>query len=248
MNSVASSTQSPLETASHVRHHTPDSEIRKTISSTLHVLEQAPPPSLREVLGAYQSKGDGDRDLLIAMLNAKSSEDQRMASVAALHRTLLEIHHTPPAAPPFNMHHLHMHPSADFYSPHSIPLSPPNHEMKPMHNVSDSDTGSSSPATTREAPAPPASTLPSRKRQRTSRDSSSHHARSNESHVSMKHDSPPSSPHLSSRSNSAEYSPRSRASMAIGSLLSSGPSSRDTHRDRANNYISPSTSFGPISV
>jgi len=245
MNSVASSTQSPLETASHARH---DSEIHRTISSTLHVLEQAPPPSLREVLGAYQSKGDGDRDLLIAMLNAKSSEDQRMASVAALHRTLLEIYHTPPVAP---LHPLHMHPSADFHSPHSIPLSPPNHEIKPMHNVGDSDSGcspSSSPTTTREAPAPPASALPSQKRQRTSHDSSPHHTKPNESHVSMKHGSLPPSPHSSSRSNSAEYSPRPRASMAIGSLLSSGPSSRGTHGDRANDYISPSTSFGPISV
>jgi hypothetical protein len=39
-------------------------------------LIQAPPPSLREILGAYKSKGDGDRDMLIAMLNAKSAEDQ----------------------------------------------------------------------------------------------------------------------------------------------------------------------------
>lgn len=38
--------------------------------------EQTPPPSLREVLGAYNSRGDGDRDMLIAMLNAKSAEDQ----------------------------------------------------------------------------------------------------------------------------------------------------------------------------
>ena len=37
---------------------------------------QMPPPSLREVLGAYNLKGDGDRDMLIAMLNAKSAEDQ----------------------------------------------------------------------------------------------------------------------------------------------------------------------------
>ena len=61
--------------------------------STWHVLEQVniplpplpvfpssslqpPPPSLREILGAYRSKGDGDRDMLIAMLNAKSAEDQ----------------------------------------------------------------------------------------------------------------------------------------------------------------------------
>jgi hypothetical protein len=166
-----------------------------------------------------------------------------MASVAALHRTLLEMYHTPPAAPPFVLPHLQMHPSTHF---NPIPLSPPNHEMKPTPDVSDLHIGRSpSPsAATREAPplAPPA-----RKRQRTSRNSSSpHHTTSSESHVS-KHDTPPS-PHSSSRSDSAEYSPRSRASMAIGSLLSSGPSSSGTHEGRANDYISPSTSFGPISV
>jgi hypothetical protein len=37
---------------------------------------QAPPPSLRDILAAYKSRGDGDRDMLIAMLNAKSAEDQ----------------------------------------------------------------------------------------------------------------------------------------------------------------------------
>lgn len=40
------------------------------------MIAQTPPPTLREVLGAYNSRGDGDRDMLIAMLNAKSAEDQ----------------------------------------------------------------------------------------------------------------------------------------------------------------------------
>ncbi|TFY57160.1 hypothetical protein EVJ58_g7191 [Rhodofomes roseus] len=39
-------------------------------------LQQSPPPNLREILDAYRAKGDGDRDMLIAMLNAKSAEDQ----------------------------------------------------------------------------------------------------------------------------------------------------------------------------
>ena len=51
-----------------------------SIPRPLHLRFQAPPPSLREILGAYRSKGDGDRDLLIAMLNAKSAEDQVGAS------------------------------------------------------------------------------------------------------------------------------------------------------------------------
>lgn len=37
---------------------------------------QPPPPSLREILEAYKARGDGDREMLLAMLNAKSSEDQ----------------------------------------------------------------------------------------------------------------------------------------------------------------------------
>jgi len=40
------------------------------------ISQQPPPPSLREILGAYKAKGDGDRDMLLAMLNAKSAEDQ----------------------------------------------------------------------------------------------------------------------------------------------------------------------------
>lgn len=39
-------------------------------------VSQPPPPSLREILEAYKARGDGDREMLLAMLNAKSSEDQ----------------------------------------------------------------------------------------------------------------------------------------------------------------------------
>ena len=39
-------------------------------------LSQPPPPSLREILAAYKQRGDGDREMLLAMLNAKSAEDQ----------------------------------------------------------------------------------------------------------------------------------------------------------------------------
>ncbi|EEB87084.1 hypothetical protein MPER_15722, partial [Moniliophthora perniciosa FA553] len=38
-----------------------------------------PPPTLREILTAYRTKGDGDREMLLAMLNAKTAEDQRLA-------------------------------------------------------------------------------------------------------------------------------------------------------------------------
>lgn len=39
-------------------------------------MSQPPPPTLREILEAYKARGDGDREMLLAMLNAKSSEDQ----------------------------------------------------------------------------------------------------------------------------------------------------------------------------
>lgn len=69
---------------------------------------QSPPPSLREILGAYKSRGDGDRDMLLAMLHAKSAEDnvrrvcvrphpsclsflQRLASSASLYQAMLDV-------------------------------------------------------------------------------------------------------------------------------------------------------------
>ena len=53
-------------------------QVRSPLPSRVHFsyLLQPPPPSLREVLGAYNTRGDGDRDMLIAMLNAKTAEDQ----------------------------------------------------------------------------------------------------------------------------------------------------------------------------
>lgn len=215
-----------------------DDEFSRVISSTWHVLEQIPPPSLREVLGAYNSKGDGDRDMLIAMLNAKSAEDQRMASVAALHQTLLEtLHHTPRSHLPLPHFHV-QHSTRSYPAPHSISCSPPIHEMKPASNVNSLKR------------SPPRKEAPSQspKRQRTS--PSPHRSSSSQSYSFVRHEHP-SSPHSSSRSDSAEYSPRSRASMAIGSLLSSGPhSGRGIHisEGRGNDYMSPSTSVGPISV
>ena len=34
------------------------------------------PPSVKEILTAYATKGDGDRDVLLAILHAKAAEDQ----------------------------------------------------------------------------------------------------------------------------------------------------------------------------
>ncbi|KAH7340294.1 hypothetical protein B0J17DRAFT_715523 [Rhizoctonia solani] len=66
---------------------------RPILETTWHALSQAPPPSLREILSAYNSKGEGDREMLVALLNAKSAEDQRLASLATLHQTVLQMQH-----------------------------------------------------------------------------------------------------------------------------------------------------------
>ncbi|CAE6425496.1 unnamed protein product [Rhizoctonia solani] len=66
---------------------------RPILETTWHALSQAPPPSLREILSAYNAKGEGDREMLVALLNAKSAEDQRLASLATLHQTVLQMQH-----------------------------------------------------------------------------------------------------------------------------------------------------------
>ncbi|KAG6902320.1 hypothetical protein C0995_001699 [Termitomyces sp. Mi166 len=52
--------------------------LRQLVSSAFSVIDQTPPPTLREILTAYRTKGDGDREMLLAMLNAKASEDQNI--------------------------------------------------------------------------------------------------------------------------------------------------------------------------
>ncbi|TFY83734.1 hypothetical protein EWM64_g275 [Hericium alpestre] len=91
MSSVASShlpKDSPAfaDYASHAPAH---AATKSLLASTWQMLDQPPPPSLREILGAYRTRGDGDREMLMAMLNAKSAEDQRLASMASLHRAII---------------------------------------------------------------------------------------------------------------------------------------------------------------
>jgi hypothetical protein len=86
----------PLKYLSVFKHHTLGSSCLLPPSLTLHIISsvryalilvlfarfrvlfflQSPPPTLRELLSAYRTKGDGDRDLLLAILNAKTAEDQ----------------------------------------------------------------------------------------------------------------------------------------------------------------------------
>ncbi|OCH96681.1 hypothetical protein OBBRIDRAFT_830082 [Obba rivulosa] len=101
-----------------------NSDMQAILASTWHILEQAPPPSLRDILDAYRSKGDGDRDMLMAMLNAKSAEDQRLAALASLHKTMLDMYQTPvPPPPPMLPLHVpdgvHNHPNHAHAHSHS---------------------------------------------------------------------------------------------------------------------------------
>ncbi|KAL5535221.1 hypothetical protein ACEPAF_3315 [Sanghuangporus sanghuang] len=66
-------------------------DIRTLYSSSWSALDGPSPPTLREILTAYKQKGDGDREMLLAMLNAKSAEDQRIASQLSLRRSMIEI-------------------------------------------------------------------------------------------------------------------------------------------------------------
>ncbi|KAL5534555.1 hypothetical protein ACEPAG_1018 [Sanghuangporus baumii] len=66
-------------------------DIRTLYSTSWSALDGPSPPTLREILTAYKQKGDGDREMLLAMLNAKSAEDQRIASQLSLRRTMIEI-------------------------------------------------------------------------------------------------------------------------------------------------------------
>ncbi|KAK2462045.1 hypothetical protein APHAL10511_006508 [Amanita phalloides] len=232
MNSVASS----LSLAQSSSRPPPiDTDFTRLFTSASSLLDQAsldpPPPSLREILSAYRSRGDGDREMLLAMLNAKAAEDQRLASIAALHRTALEIHqaslgegsHPPPN--PINGHPYISAPSS--HPPHHSEQIDCRRQYLHRHIASRSHSPPRSHLQIppiRDAPTCENAIDHPRKRPRTA---SSLHAGLHEQNDHL----PPSPYSSSSRSDSAEYSPRSRASMAIGSLLSSGPkhTANDVH-------------------
>ncbi|KAJ6604303.1 hypothetical protein DFH09DRAFT_305202 [Mycena vulgaris] len=195
-----------------------DPSLGHVVSSASSVLEQPPPPSLRDILGAYKANGDGDRDMLLAMLNAKTAEDQRLASIAALHRTMLEVYQAPPP---------HLDGSHHYYPTPKFTQSPPLREARPatrnvyhhVSSVSRSPPHVRAPLPSMRAPSP----KPEHRRKR-ARPS---HSPPPPPHSSRRHEDPhselPPSPYSSSGSDSAGYSPRSKGSMTIGSLLSSGP-------------------------
>ncbi|KAJ1305116.1 hypothetical protein OPQ81_000153 [Rhizoctonia solani] len=83
---MASAYVSPPHSPTETRPNVPQAS-----DTILAVLNQPPPPTLREVLAAYSSKGDGDRDMLIALLNAKAAEDTRIANVAKLQQQVIQM-------------------------------------------------------------------------------------------------------------------------------------------------------------
>ncbi|KAI0735463.1 hypothetical protein C8Q76DRAFT_712381 [Earliella scabrosa] len=216
-----------------------DSNMKTLLASSWRVMEQPPPPTLREILEAYKARGDGDREMLLAMLNAKSSEDQRVASLASLHRTMLDIYQAPhvpaipPPVPPLHVpdsHHSHSYshshhfpspPASYHHSPHAP--APPQLHYEHAHHAHQRTSSSSSTVDLSRDRMPSSSSQQTRKRRRTSRSPPPHpRTRASPSQEAMHahaHDLPPSPYSSASSAQSSSDSPRSRESMAINSLL-----------------------------
>ncbi|CAE6438436.1 hypothetical protein ACGC1H_006984 [Rhizoctonia solani] len=60
--------------------------ITKTLSSP-------PPPTLQEILGTFNAQEDGDKELLAAIVRAKEAEELRVAAVASLQETIMQLQH-----------------------------------------------------------------------------------------------------------------------------------------------------------
>ncbi|KAJ3490515.1 hypothetical protein NLI96_g1394 [Meripilus lineatus] len=282
MNSLPSPSSHTTSTESSYFHNShysyqPDPSMKTLVASTWQILEQVlspppislapfflplqysqpPPPSLREILGAYRAKGDGDRDMLLAMLNAKSAEDQRLASVASLHRTMLEMYRSPVSALAPHSQDAHQYSQQQqFPSPpttsyhHSPPLQSHTHSVSyPQANRSprtrsrvDSSDSAETHLPTHHRDAPSMSNQ-ARKRRRTSRSPArEQRSRRPVAHSSSQEPMPPS-PYSPAPSQSSEGSPRSRESMAIGSLLSAdgGPHEQATTQRRTSSERSTSS-------
>ncbi|KAI5831955.1 hypothetical protein K523DRAFT_268700 [Schizophyllum commune Tattone D] len=203
--------------------HAVSLQLHSAIMTASTLLEQPPPPSVREILAAYSTRGDGDREMLLAMLNAKSAEDQRLASVANLQKGLLDVYHSTSHGSQTELERERASQSNPMRTPESPPASlsrtrDAHSRHHPYRYAPTSDRRGRSPhakPTDRElhtfqdverrrrAPAPSPIDVP--------RHSSRGQA--------------PLSPRTSSsRSNSSEGSPRaSPRSMAIDNLLTSAP-------------------------
>ncbi|KAG9125054.1 hypothetical protein FRC07_009144 [Ceratobasidium sp. 392] len=91
----ATSPKSPLRQSQTQSHA---SASKAAINTSLQALAQPTPPTLRDILSAYASRGQGDREMLIALLNAKAAEEARIAAVATLQQNVLQMQMTVAAA------------------------------------------------------------------------------------------------------------------------------------------------------
>lgn len=200
---------SPMTSITHPSDDHPRSQ-KSLLASTWQVLDQPPPPTVREILGAYRSRGDGDREMLMAMLNAKSAEDQRIASVASLHRSMLEYYQIfsrqtqeapcpSTSEPSGSSHHngAHQSPGSNAISTSHCPYNHsdmPSQQTARIYSHKRTRTSDPPPSTYRSAPCSYTPSPP-----------------------------PGASSPYSLCSASVDQSPRSKDAMAIGSLLSMDP-------------------------
>ncbi|KAI0639122.1 hypothetical protein C8Q77DRAFT_1079533 [Trametes polyzona] len=238
-----------------------DSNMKSLLASSWRLLEQPPPPTLREILEAYKARGDGDREMLLAMLNAKSSEDQRLASIATLHRTMLDMYqapHSQPAQPVIPLHVPDVHHSHPYAHAHHFPSPPASYHHSPHPHVPQQlhhdqphqgrhrteSTSSTSDLRDRALVSPSSGEQP-RKRRRTSRsppapyESRIHGASSQD--ATSAHDLPLSPYSSASSAQSSGGSPRSRESMAINSLLLNSHADRTDETPKRNTSSERST-------
>ncbi|KAG9094037.1 hypothetical protein FS749_013257 [Ceratobasidium sp. UAMH 11750] len=132
---------------------------KSMLDSTFQALSQAPPPSIREILGAYSAKGEGDRDMLVALLNAKSAEDQRIAAVATLQQTVLQMQHSLALAQAQAQLGPVPQPPPSSSSPHQLPS--PRDVPAPLRKRSRAPASSTSaPARRRSSRSPSRSPVP----------------------------------------------------------------------------------------
>ncbi|PCH33373.1 hypothetical protein WOLCODRAFT_147475 [Wolfiporia cocos MD-104 SS10] len=244
----------PHHAPHHAYHRTPHAEpaMDSLLTSAWHSIQQSPPPSLREILDAYRTRGDGDRDMLIAMLNAKSAEDQRIASVASLQRAMLDmyqpaLHSSAHPIPPLHLSAADAHAHSSYSHMPSPPHTSYHHSPHPSHESDDyvrthyarvhhrSDSGLSGLSSPAKDSLCVPSASPARKRRR-SRSPAPRHpdagAHAHDGALPL-----PPSPYSSASSHSSGGSPRSRESMAIGALLSTHARGEDGVRRLSSSSV-----------
>ncbi|KAI0702450.1 hypothetical protein BC835DRAFT_1320658 [Cytidiella melzeri] len=197
------------------------------MTSALQSLHQRSPPSLHEILGAFTSKGDGDRDMLFALLNAKTAEDNRIAADKNLHRSLLEMYRVQPHTTTPSMYMFET-------QPHSIPSPPPStyRESPIVTTRSPYLERHTSRSSTPSHSSDEATYIESRKRRRTRSPSAETRRRHGSLSAVTRSDDPlPPSPYSCGSSQNGSGSPRPRDAMAIDSLTA--PRERNVRSSRA---------------